>query len=311
MGSVDKVCERPEHLQDLSSDHYVVHSYPAFGIGSKRFIDATSPSHRQASPAGRTSPSPSPTRLQGRPSCRRHSDPRQEREAREAQLALGCAQLSLLDAADPSLDGYALYTEKDVPFELRSSEAANAGRGEGNQMELIRVRVLVYGQHAAPEAVRIELSSESNLFFHYTSTILSSGWRTFQKSQHLTVEFGGLPDVLLQLLNLCLKEPQQHIAVLLMHPDSSAQLDFVKNLEYKFVELLSCNFRASTESEMRRQVSHRYNQIKAQLAVAEAQLADVTSLVKVKSPSLLLQLQRTVSKVHGRTGSPPRRRVGV
>ena len=61
---------------------------------------------------------------------------------------------------------------------------------------------------------------------------------------------------------------------------------------YKFVELLSLNFLSSPEDVVRQQISYRYNSIKSRLALMQARLADVNALVKVKNPSLLLQLQK-------------------
>lgn len=72
-------------------------------------------------------------------------------------------------------------------------------------------------------------------------------------------------------------------------------------MEYKFVELLSCNFAASDEDIVRSQITYRYNSIKSRLALMQARLADVNALVKIRNPSLLLQLQqKTPPRVQGR-----------
>ena len=68
-------------------------------------------------------------------------------------------------------------------------------------------------------------------------------------------------------------------------------------MEYKFVELLSCHFLASGEDIVRQQITFRYNSVKSRLALMQARLADVNALVKIKNPSLLLQLQRTPQRM--------------
>jgi hypothetical protein len=90
-----------------------------------------------------------------------------------------------------------------------------------------------------------------------------------------------------------IKEPHSHLAVLVMMRDGSARLDFIQNLEYKFIELLSINFLSSPEDVVRQQIGFRYNSVKSRLALMQARLADVNALVKIKNPSLLLQLQGT------------------
>ncbi|RYG47997.1 hypothetical protein EON67_08020 [archaeon] len=61
---------------------------------------------------------------------------------------------------------------------------------------------------------------------------------------------------------------------------------------FKFVELLSVNFGRSSDEVVRQQIAFRYNSVKSKLAVLQARLQDVVNLVKIKNPSLLLQLQK-------------------
>ena len=77
-----------------------------------------------------------------------------------------------------------------------------------------------------------------------------------------------------------------------MHRDGNAHLDFIQNIEYKFIELLSLDFLASSEEMVRQQITYRYNAIKTKLAMLQGRLQDITAMVKVKNPSLLLQIQR-------------------
>ena len=50
-------------------------------------------------------------------------------------------------------------------------------------------------------------------------------------------------------------------------------------MEYKFVELLSCQFQVSSEEHIRQQVTYRYNAVKSRLALMQARLADINALV--------------------------------
>ncbi len=57
----------------------------------------------------------------------------------------------------------------------------------------------------------------------------------------------------------------------------------MQNMEYKFVELLSLQFMASSEDIVRLQASYRYNAARARLALAQARLADITQLVSAQT----------------------------
>lgn len=208
-----------------------------------------------------------------------------------------------LDELDPSLaNDFKLFAEREVPLELRSEGGALAH--DAGSVEAIRVRVLVRGIQPDLEAVRIELTSESDLFFHYTHTIGPAAFQQLmQEAQKLMVDFNNYPSVFLRMVNSCIQAPQTHIAVLLMEPSGAARLDFIQNMEYKFVELMSCQFQASSEDHIKQQVTYRYNAVKSRLALMQARLADINALVKLKNPSLLLQLQSVPPRMPGLTAS--------
>lgn len=140
--------------------------------------------------------------------------------------------------------------------------------------------------------VKIELTSENDLFFHYTHQVDADSYRHMQERQKLMVDFGEYAHVLIKMVNNCIKEPHSFLAVFIMNRDGSAKLDFIQNMEYKFIELLSAEFMASNEETVRQSITYRYNTSKSKLSMMEARLRDVNNLVKVKNPSLLLQLQK-------------------
>ena len=49
---------------------------------------------------------------------------------------------------------------------------------------------------------------------------------------------------------------------------------------------------------MRTSITYRYNAVKSKVQLMEARLKDVNNLVKLKNPSLLLQLQRAQPNAH-------------
>mmetsp|Transcript_10968 Transcript_10968/g.27615 ORF Transcript_10968/g.27615 Transcript_10968/m.27615 type:complete len:131 (+) Transcript_10968:156-548(+) len=125
-----------------------------------------------------------------------------------------------------------------------------------------------------------------------------------QEQQKLMVEFDDFSKVLIRMLNSCIKEPNTHLAIMVMQEDDGmARLDFIKNMEYKFVELLTCEFQRSEEELVRQHIAYRYNSLKSRMALMQARLADVNAMVKAKNPSLLLQLKKPASS----SGAGPRR----
>ena len=77
-----------------------------------------------------------------------------------------------------------------------------------------------------------------------------------------------------------------------MRRDGSATLQFSRNIQYKFIKLLECQFDASPEEVVRQNITYRYNSVKSKVQLMESRLKDVNNLVKIKNPSLLLQMQK-------------------
>lgn len=77
--------------------------------------------------------------------------------------------------------------------------------------------------------LQVELTSESDLFFHYTHTLGPGEFQQLmQEAQKLMVDFNSYPAVFLRMVNSCIQTPQAHIAVLLMEPSGAARLDFIQ-----------------------------------------------------------------------------------
>ncbi len=73
-----------------------------------------------------------------------------------------------IEENDPSLtDGYRLLFDREVPFELRIGDDSS-GPQEVASFESIRAKILSIGDDSSPGQIRIELSCENDLFFHFT-----------------------------------------------------------------------------------------------------------------------------------------------
>ncbi|CEL93927.1 unnamed protein product [Vitrella brassicaformis CCMP3155] len=213
---------------------------------------------------------------------------------------LSTFDFTAIESMDPSLaEGHRVVYDRECPFELRVQESdANAPQEVGT-LEAIKCKILLLGDQACPQHVRVDLTSENDLFFHYTHSVNESSFRGMQEAQKLMIEFPDYMNVLVKMLNSCIKSPHSFLAVLLLKRDGKAQLDIIQNMEYKFVELLSLDFTASPEEVVRQQITFRYNSLKSKVALMQARLQDINALVKVKNPSLLLQLQKTPPSQYG------------
>lgn len=172
----------------------------------------------------------------------------------------------------------------------------NGDGRQGGTLELIKVKILTVGSDDAPTAIRMEMSSEVDLFFHYQHFVDERVFAKIQDAQKLMVDLSDYPTILVRMLNACIKEPHINLGIFTMLSDTEARLDFIQNMEYKFVELMYCVCVRSPEDSVQQHITFRYNAMKQRLSIMQARLQEINNLVKIKNPSLLLQLQKPVTQ---------------
>ena len=130
-----------------------------------------------------------------------------------------------------------------------------------------------------------------------------SDFSSIKESQKLMVAFNDYPTVLVRMLNACIREPHTHFGIFVLLNENDARLDFIQNMEYKYIELMSCNCIQSPSELVQQHITYRYNSMKQKLAIMQSRLHEVNTLVKTKNPSLLLQLNRNVPNSPGASSS--------
>lgn len=91
-----------------------------------------------------------------------------EEDIKKEDTPLGNFDFSAIEEMDPSLsDGHRLVYDREVPFELRLEDTN--GPQEVASFEAIRAKILIIGEDNNPNQVRVELSCENDLFFHFTN----------------------------------------------------------------------------------------------------------------------------------------------
>ena len=202
---------------------------------------------------------------------------------------------SEIEEKDPSLsEGHKMLYDREVPFELRLED--NNGPQEVASFEALRCKILIKNEDNSQFQIRIELSCENDLFFHFTSDIDEETFKIMQENQKLTVNFVEYSNLVKRLFNNCINEPQSYIAVFIMQKEGTARLDFIQNIEYKFIELLSIDFVNSPDDTIRKQISYRYNALRTKLELMQNRIKVINNIIKIKNPSLLLQIQKAPSR---------------
>jgi len=99
----------------------------------------------------------------------------------QSQSVLNAFDFSQINEMDPSMmEGHKIVYDREVPFELRIQDQ-NSTPQEVGTLEAIRAKVLVKGDGGSLEEIKVELTSENDLFFHYTHKITVDSFRSMQE----------------------------------------------------------------------------------------------------------------------------------
>ncbi|KAL4456294.1 hypothetical protein ABPG74_014255 [Tetrahymena malaccensis] len=207
--------------------------------------------------------------------------------------------MNSLEDIDPSLqDGFQIVYDREVPLELRTI-INNQQSQEVGSLESIKVKILIrpsQNQHhdaeLSDQTIKIEFTSETDLFFFYIAIINYESFKQIKEENKLKMEYNQFLQQLIKLFNQCYKEPHNFFGIFEMEEEGRANLKLIENMEYKFLEILSLDFVACDEDLVKQNVIYRYNILKAKMLFVQSRLEDISNLIKLKNPSLLVQIQK-------------------
>lgn len=69
------------------------------------------------------------------------------------------------------------------------------------------------------------------------------------------------------------------------------KLIFYKNIGFKTIEIINIEFLPNSSELIRKQISFRFNSLRSKLILMQDRINTINSILKIKNPSLLLQIQ--------------------
>lgn len=101
----------------------------------------------------------------------------------DTQTILNTFDFSPIDQLDPLMqDGHRVIFSKDVNVEIRQNNT--------QVTEKIKLRIILIGEEAVPANVRIEISSNEDVFFFYLCELDIISYRKLQETQKIQCNFG-------------------------------------------------------------------------------------------------------------------------
>lgn len=215
-------------------------------------------------------------------------DINQQEQEIELEDAIEKPNLSSIESKDPSLtDGLKIVYNKEVPMDLKLE--TKEGQKDIASFELIRVKVLSdsSSKETSPTCVKVELSSENDLLFHYTSIIDEGTFAKMKKLQNLKIEFSEYCELVEKICENCINSPDIYIGLFIIQKEGISKLQFVKGSDFKFLELLLIEFKGSSDEIIHKQMIYRFAYLKSKLEYDKKCIKMAGDIILENNPELL------------------------
>ena len=200
-----------------------------------------------------------------------------------------------IDSRDPSLgkDLMKIY-EEEVPFEIRveDEELSNGGT-----FESLLCKILISENINKQQVVKFEIGCDKDLFFYYSSEVNAEIFENLKESQKLTCNFDSFSDLVIKFFDDCINDKKKFLAVFNLKNDGKAKMELFENLEHKFGELISLDFKQVSEEIIKQQITFRYNTMRATNDIIQNRIGIINDVLKDLDPQLIPEVKKDVSQV--------------
>ena len=204
-----------------------------------------------------------------------------------------------LERADPILsDDFIILFRRTCPVEIRLIDSD--GVEEIGSMENINFRVMLKGQKSLPEVIRIEITCDNDLFLYYICDISFIEFNELKMIQNLVCNFSDFAETFCRIVNNTIQDQLVNSARLSLRGDGTGKLTFIQVMGYKYLELLSVDFKQTTEEVIKNSISFRYSLMKSKLAMMEARFIEISNLLNMRNPALMSYLQKNTTFMKNR-----------
>jgi hypothetical protein len=200
-----------------------------------------------------------------------------------------------IDNNDPSLGEELIKIyEEEIPFEIRIEGEELM---EKSIFESLLCKILISDENIEEFHMKIEICSNKDLYFYYTTEMDIKIFEKIKQNQKLTCNFNNFSDLLIKYLDLCISDTKTFLAVLTIKKDKNAKMELFENLQYKFGELISVSFVPASDDIIRKQISYRYNAMRAVQDMVQNRIDIINGVLKDIDPELITDVKKAISKI--------------
>ena len=206
----------------------------------------------------------------------------------ELEDAIVNPDFSKLDAQDPSLiEGYKIIYEKELPMDLKIENKKGKKNICSYEGIIFKILTIQSSSESIPSHIRIELYSENDIFFHFTSLVDEEIFKVMKEKQFLTIEYKDFIVLVEELCDNCLNNPETFTINFIMKKNGEARLEITKKLDVKYIDLLKIEFINSSDDYIIKQMMYRYGSLKSKVDYYKNCINVAGDIILENNPSIV------------------------
>lgn len=159
---------------------------------------------------------------------------------------------------------------------------------------MMSFKVLCRGDEQDPGNIRIEITSDKDIFFHYRGDIDEAIFQDeIKPEQELNwdLEFNQFLSLVQKMISQ-VQAGKTTISMILDNYKETGNITFQQDSEFRVIDLLTLKLKESDVESIKNSISYRINS-KSQLNMLVLErLKDITKIIELKNPVLLKEIRK-------------------
>jgi hypothetical protein len=124
--------------------------------------------------------------------------------------------------------------------------------------EQLRVKVMVEYEHEFPKTIKIELTSDTEIYFNFLFECNDWEFKRIKANQNFFIEFREYPEFIIKNLER-LKATDKYLATFTIFSETEGRLDIIRKSEFKDDTIMEFDFTKAGEEQIKRSIQYRYD----------------------------------------------------
>jgi hypothetical protein len=162
------------------------------------------------------------------------------------------------------------------------------------EQRVVRARIFKREDSGIVQAIRLELTRETELKFYLVSSFDAAGFETLKKNHNLRPAFSDFPQSIKDLLTRSVTASKECQLEFRTNDGLNGDLAFIQILRLRKIDVFVLSFQPAPVEFVHRHAQYRFNSLKIEFQQVSQDYTTLTSRLEERNPHLAKQVRKSV-----------------